>query len=49
MDETQNKVISLLLIDAVNTDGAHHKQWYIEKIAAVMGVELPPHEEGRAP
>ena len=38
-----------LLIEAVETDGANHKQWYIEQIALKMGVELPDHEKGVSP
>lgn len=38
-----------LLIEAVATDGAHHKQWYLEELAATLGVALPAHEPGIAP
>jgi hypothetical protein len=38
-----------LLDDAVLTDGAHHKQWYLEQIAALLGVTLPDHDPGIAP
>ena len=35
-----------ILCDAVVTDGAHHKQWYLEQIAGIMEVALPEHDEG---
>ncbi len=38
-----------LLREAVETDGAHHKQWLLEEIAARLGVELPEHDAGVAP
>ncbi len=37
------------LCEAVVTDGAHHKQWYLEQIAGIMEVALPEHDEGIAP
>ncbi len=37
------------LCDAVVTDGAHHKQWYLEQIAEIMEVALPEHDEGIIP
>lgn len=41
--------IAALLCDAVQTDGAHHKQWFLEQIAAKLGIELPEHDEGISP
>jgi hypothetical protein len=38
-----------LLILAVQTDGAHHKQWALERIALLFGIVLPEHEPGIAP
>jgi len=35
-----------LLQEAVQTDGGHHKQWYLEQIAARLGVDLPEHDPG---
>jgi hypothetical protein len=29
-----------LIFDALTTDGEHHKQWYLEQIAAVLGIPL---------
>ena len=38
-----------LLQEAVTTDGEHHKQWYLEEMARLLDVDLPDHEEGKAP
>jgi hypothetical protein len=38
-----------LIGEALATDGAHHKQWYIERIADRLAVATPPHEPGVAP
>ncbi len=38
-----------LLEEAVNTDGEQHKVWFLERIADVLGVELPNHDKGVAP
>lgn len=32
--------IKQLCIDGLLTDGAHHKQWYLEEILKVLGVDL---------
>ena len=37
------------LKEAVCIDGAHHKQWFLEKIAKTLNIELPEHEEGITP
>jgi hypothetical protein len=29
-----------LILEALTTDGAHHKQWYLEQIAKVLGIDL---------
>jgi hypothetical protein len=29
-----------LSIDGLLTDGAHHKQWYLEQILTLLGVDL---------
>jgi len=41
--------ITPLVVDAVNTDGGHHKQWYLEAIAEALQIALPPHDDGIAP
>jgi hypothetical protein len=41
--------VTELIIDAVNIEGAHHKQWYLEQIAVKLGIELPEHEKGIIP
>jgi len=41
-----------LIIEGLTTDGAQHKQWYLEQIAKVLGIELVAelqYEEGKAP
>ena len=30
-----------LIADALMTDGGHHKQWYLEQIAAMLGLDIP--------
>ena len=41
--------ITPLVVRAANTDGCHHKQWYLEAIAEALQIELPPHDLGIAP
>ena len=41
-----------LIIEGLCNDGAHHKQWYLERIAEVLGIELVQeldYEKGIAP
>ena len=38
-----------MLLNAVSTDGADHKQWYLEQIAEAFDIELPDHDEGVIP
>lgn len=41
-----------MIIEGLLTDGAHHKQWYLEQIAGQLGIELPRNldcEPGIAP
>lgn len=53
-----NKVVQIeeLALEALQIDGSHHKQWYLEQILEVCGWDDPkelqracPHEEGIAP
>lgn len=48
IDDKNNQRIKQWVRDALLTDGAHHKQWYLEKIAAVIGAEVE-HQPGIAP
>ena len=32
--------VESLIRSALTTDGAHHKQWYIEQIAAGLGIDI---------
>jgi len=57
--ETVSKVniekVKKLVIEALYTDGGHHKQWYIEKIGKVLRIDLKSEykkvewEQGKAP
>ena len=50
MTEEERLVVRSLVEDALTTDGAHHKQWYLEQIARYL--ELPvtvDYEPGTAP
>jgi hypothetical protein len=38
-----------LFAGAVETDGEHHKIWYIEQIAERLDIALPEHEPGISP
>ena len=39
-----------LIIAGITIDGAHHKQWYLEKIAKFLKISLPiDREHGLAP
>lgn len=49
MNQEESYSVAELLAGAVTTDGAHHKQWYLERIAERLGISLPEHDEGIAP
>jgi len=34
------ETVKALIMEALGTDGEHHKQWYLEQIAAVLGIDL---------
>ena len=41
-----------LFLDALLTDGAHHKQWYLERISILLGLTVVDdytYEKGIAP
>jgi len=38
--EKQLVEVEDLIIEALHTDGAHHKQWYLEKIAETLEIDL---------
>ena len=40
MEKKLKREIKELCISGLLTDGAHHKQWYLEQIAKVLGIEL---------
>lgn len=47
--------IESIALEAIQVDGGHHKQWYLEKILEMCGWDseqlqkIYPHEEGIAP
>ena len=43
--------IEILIVEGLQTDGGHHKQWYLEKIAQELEIDLNDieHEKGIAP
>ena len=41
--------IKVLVNQALTTDGAHHKRWYLEGIAILLHSPMPEHEKGIAP
>ena len=53
--EAANREVLKLAISALMTDGAHHKQWYLERIVTACGADLETlrieceHEKGIAP
>lgn len=47
--EPMENELTYLIIDAIDTDGGHHKQWFLEQIAEKLEIELPEHEPGIAP
>lgn len=38
-----------LIETGIYTDGGHHKQWCLERLAELFGIKLDEHEEGIAP
>ncbi len=48
VESTMNDLADLV-IAGLNTDGAHHKQWYLYQIAELLGLELEECDEGIAP
>lgn len=53
-----NKLVTIeaLALEAIQVDGSHRKQWFLEKILEMCGWEdkehlqkIYPHEEGVAP
>lgn len=50
---TDEELIALenLFVSGLTTDGSHHKQWYLERIARELGIEISDfeYEKGVAP
>ncbi len=38
--ETMKEMVKDLVLDALYTDGAHHKQWYLERILIELGYDI---------
>jgi hypothetical protein len=50
IDKENLESLKDLVLVGLQCDGSHHKQWYLEQIAVLIGcTELPDHEEGVAP
>lgn len=45
----RRKRLKELLKEAVNTDGDHHKQWYLHKIAEELALKINQDDKGIAP
>ena len=43
--ENKDKIIELL-VDALQTDGAHHKQWYLNEVLTLIDQEIAKEVEG---
>lgn len=41
--------IEKLVLEALETDGAHHKQWFLAEIAKALQIDLDDVDEGVAP
>lgn len=42
-------VLRMFISEALTTDGAQHKQWYLEQIADRFHLNMPEHQPGTAP
>jgi len=40
MTDTEREIIKSLCMDGLRTDGAHHKQWFLEEILKALGCNL---------
>ena len=49
MDEILEMRIKDFVQDALSIDGEHHKQWYLQRIRVLLGLEDEGQEEGIAP
>ena len=39
-EEFKKRTVLNLIVHGLETDGAHHKQWYLEQIAIRLGFDL---------
>ncbi len=50
LDEVKKYAILRELVEGgLTTDGGHHKQWYLERIAIQFELDIPDHEPGIPP
>jgi hypothetical protein len=47
-DEHRN-AMTAIVSHGLHTDGAHHKQWYLEQVAKHLGLTVTGYEPGVAP
>jgi hypothetical protein len=40
LTDQEQLMISELVLDGLYTDGGHHKQWFLQEIGKIVGVEL---------
>ena len=48
-EDKRRQVLEHFLEQGLNTDGAHHKQYYLEKISAFLGIRVEYNDRGTAP
>jgi hypothetical protein len=47
-DETTETVADVVAL-GLASDGVHHKQWALERVAETLGIDVPEHDPGIAP
>lgn len=43
-NSSEMKLVTDFIKDGLVTDGDHHKQWYLEKIAETLSIDICSHE-----
>jgi hypothetical protein len=41
---TEMKELERLIVDGIREDEGHHKQWYLEQIATLVGIDIEGYE-----
>jgi len=44
-NKTENEIIELVE-EAITVEGGHHKQWYLVRIARILGINVNDVDEG---